>query len=173
MNFEIQGIVYDETQLAQMRQAEELAAEDFREQYKRQMYAEWVREPTVADLVTVLKMYPNTLKANNQTIEGIISSAPFNGARYLDVVSKLVEKAAVKNFNLCAVCGTPMVKTSPIFGKFDTGMRCAFNRYHSVANMAAEVMTRQQLIQAFGGTWLEHMIDRSMSNVFALQGSEH
>ena len=58
MNFEIQGIVYDETQLAQMRQAEELAAEDFREQYKRQMYAEWVREPTLADLVTVLKMYP-------------------------------------------------------------------------------------------------------------------
>ena len=173
MNLEIQGIVYNEVQLAALREAEELAAQDFRKIYQQQMYAEWTREPTVADLVRVLKMYPQTLKANNQTIEGIISAAPFNGERYLDVVSKLVEKAAVKNFNLCAVCGTPMVKTSPIFGKFDTGMRCAFNRYHSVANMAAEVMTRQQLIQAFGGTWLEHMIDRSMSNVFALQGSEH
>jgi hypothetical protein len=173
MNFEIQGIVYDETQLAQMRQAEELAADDFREQYKQQMYAEWVREPTVADLVTVLKMYPNTLKANNQTIEGIISAAPFNGARYLDVVSKLVAKAEVKNFNLCVVCGTPLVKTAPVLGKFDSGMRCAFNRYHSVANMAAEVMTREQLIQVFGGTWLAHMIDRSMTNVFAQQGSIH
>jgi len=173
MNLEIQGIVYDEVQLAALREAEELAAQEFRDLYTRQMYAEWTREPTVDDLVRVLKMYPQTLKNNNQTIEGILSSAPFNGARYLDVVSKLVAKAGVKNFNLCAVCGTPMVRMAPVFGKFDTGMRCAFNRYHAVAWMAAEVMRREQLVQAFGGTWLAQMIDRSMSNVFALQGSEH
>ena len=173
MNLEIQGILYNEVQLAALREAEELVALDFREVYKQQMYAEWVREPAVADLVTVLKMYPKTLKDNKQTIEGIVSAAPFNGVRYLDVVSKLTQSAKVEAGSCCAVCGTPMVKTSPIFGKFDTGMRCAFNRYHSVANMAAEVMTREQLIQAFGGTWLEHMIDRSMSNVFALQGIQH
>ena len=173
MNLEIQGILYDEIQLAGLRQAEEQASQEFRGFYKQQMYAEWVREPAVADLVMVLKMYPKTLKANKQTIEGIISAAPFNGLRYLDVVSKLTQSAKVEAGSCCNVCGTPLAKTNPVFGKFDTGMRCAFNRYHSVANMAAEVMTREQLIQAFGGTWLAHMIERSMSNVFAHQGSEH
>ena len=173
MNLEIQGIVYNEVQLAALREAEEVAAQKFREIYKQQMYAEWVREPSVADLVAVLKMYPRTLKDNKQTIEGIISAAPFNGVRYLDVVSKLTQSAKVEAASCCAVCGTPIVKTAPVRGKFDTGMRCAFNRYHAVANMAAEVMTREQLVQAFGGTWLAHMIERSMSNVFAHQGSGH
>jgi len=169
MNWEIQGVLYDETRLAQMRASEELAARDFREQYKRQMYAEWTREPTTTDLIMVLEMFPKTLRDNNQTVDQILTAAPFNGFRYLDVVKKLVGSAGVKECRICDVCGTPLVKIEPVFGKFDTGMRCAFNRYHVVANMAAEVMTKQQLIQVFGGTWLAHMIDRSMSNVYALQ----
>ena len=164
---EIQGVMYDEAQLAILRQEEEAAAEEFLQDYKKQMYAEWVKEPTTADFARILAMFPKTLKDNDQKAEEIIAAMPFSAARYLEVVNRIVVFAGLEEWQICPVCGTPLIHATAVFGKDDNGMRCALNRLHSVVWMAAEVMPREQLIQVFGCTWLAHMIDMSLTNVFA------
>ena len=164
---EIQGVMYDEAQLAILRQEEEAAAEEFLQDYKQQMYAEWLKEPTPVDFARILAMFPKTLKDNDQKAEEIIAAMPFSAARYLEVVNRIVVFAGLEEWQICPVCGTPLIHSTAIFGKDDNGMRCALNRIHSVVWMAAEVMPREQLIQVFGGTWLAHMIDMSLTNVFA------
>ena len=167
MFHEIQGVIYDHVQLAALRQEEEAAAEEFLQDYKQQMYAEWVKEPTPVDFARILAMFPRTLKDNDQKAEEIIAAMPFIAARYLEVVNRIVVFAGLEEWQICPVCGTPLIHGTAIFGKDDNGMRCALNRIHSVVWMAAEVMPREQLIQVFGGTWLAHMLDMSLTNGFA------
>ena len=164
---EIQGVMYDEAQLAILRQEEETIAIEFSQQYRQQMYAEWTQEPTPVDFARILAMFPKTLKDNDQKAEEIIAAMPFSAARYLEVVNRIVVFAGLEEWQICPVCGTPLIHGTAIFGKDDNGMRCALNRIHSVVWMAAEVMPREQLIQVFGGTWLAHMIDMSLTNVCA------
>ncbi|MCX6068196.1 MAG: hypothetical protein NT121_21010 [Chloroflexi bacterium] len=169
MLHEIQGVAFTERQYLELRKAEELAAEDFKDQYKQQMFAEWVREPTVADLRRILKTKEKILKSFEQSVEGIISAKPFSPARFIDVMKTYCTEAKVATGMICPICGTPKANlmNGMVFGRRDNGMRCAFNRYHDVADMSVEVMSQNELNAVFGRTWLSHITERGKTNAIA------
>ena len=169
MLHEIQGVAFTERQYLELRKAEELAAEDFKNLYKQQMFAEWVREPTVEDLRRILKTKEKILKSFEQSVEGIIAAKPFTPFRYLEIMKTYCTEAKVAAVMICPICGTPKANLANgmVFGRKDNGMRCAFNRYHDVADMSVEVMNQNELNAVFGRTWLAHITERGKSNAIA------
>jgi hypothetical protein len=163
LSFEIQGVMYAEQDYRALREIEEREARNFTKEYQERMYADWVKEPTLDDLRMILQNYKRTLAKHGQTIDGVLNKKPFSAARYLEVMQILRDVTEMKlnqGTSICPICFTPLVLNKPVHGKNDTGMRCAINRFHLMANMAVEMMTPEQLNHVFAETWLAHVINR-------------
>lgn len=157
--YELQGIEYTLEQVEVLRKIEEEYAKNIRDKYNENIHIEWLKEPSKEDMFNILNKYKNMIARVGSSVEEIMSK-PFDAQRFRSVMETLTYNANLSAEYICQVCGAPMMRKPGALGKRDLGLRCSFNTYHYIAEMAVINMTAERADGIFAGTWLEDFPER-------------